>query len=600
MLPVKYNGAAAGDVRGPAKGMFEEPTVAWSADGSGGLVGPVDLSSALVFHAEACMTDWERLRANWRALGLRERPPDKAAHIFVPSCRAIALHPALLRVVEPLVGAPMMLATMSFLVKPAGWEHRWHSDIENYVDPERCPGGSSWTVWLPLRHASAQSTLHLVTHTHDVNRSAHDIVGRQCKICRRDPSRTLEQRGAALLALSRSLAPRGASSQYIRLAAHDGGAWLFKGRTWHAAANPTNQSRLAVQMHFMPTACRFRVQTPNGNKVYTRRPLGVVPLSTSDPSAGNLCLAPARQLRSVIEAATAQHGAATSAHAADATAAASPAAAAAASDTVSSAAATSAEATAAAASTAAVYPAAAPAPHTTTAAAVPLPPNATRAGLRSPAFAPPPQATVDVCAVVASARPPPRTGAPPPLAATELMLRSLRAGTSAPVKLHLLIPQADDGRAGVEKVVKAQTDDGRAGVEDVPNGLLKDGRAGVEKVVKTQASDVQAGVGDVLKAEANNVRDGVGDVLKGQANDAGAGVGDVFRPHDVPAGIEVVLKASADAWEAVELIRSATKLWKGWRRRRGCRLGRAARGRWRHYCCTNCSWWKGEEADGII
>jgi ectoine hydroxylase-related dioxygenase (phytanoyl-CoA dioxygenase family) len=252
------------------------------------------------------MADWKRLHNDWRKLGFRERPPEKSTHILVPSCRAIALDPALLRVVGRLVGAPMMLATMSMLVKPAGWEHRWHSDIENFVDPEQCPGGTSWTVWLPLRHADAHSTLHLVTHTHDVNRSAHDVIGRQCKICQQDPTRTLEQRGAALLSLTRSLAPSGGSSQYIRLAAHDGGAWLFKGRTWHAAANPTNRSRIAVQMHFMPAACKFRSQTPDGHRVFARRPLGVVPLPTPDARARNLCFTPVRSLRSTLEAATDQ------------------------------------------------------------------------------------------------------------------------------------------------------------------------------------------------------------------------------------------------------------------------------------------------------
>jgi ectoine hydroxylase-related dioxygenase (phytanoyl-CoA dioxygenase family) len=391
-----------------------QPNLTRSADGSGGILGPVDLSSALGSHSEACMIDWERLRGNWRQLGLRERPPEKSAHILVPSCRAMALHPSLLRVVGRLVGAPMILATMSFLVKPAGYEHRWHSDIENYVDPERCPGGSSWTVWLPLRHSSARSTLHLVSHTHDVNRSAHDVIGRQCKICKRDPSRTLEERGAALLDLSRSLAPSGASSQYIRLAAHDGGAWLFKGRTWHAAANPTNQSRLAVQMHFMPAACRFVEQSPNGNKVYTRRPLGVVPLPTPDPSAGNLCFAPARHLRSVIEAAAARQSEADAA--ADTAAAAS-------------------------------------APHSATASS--LFPASTPSSAHAPS--PNPHPPVDVCVVVASASQT-RDRAPPPPAATELMLRSLRAATSAPVRLHLLTAPSNEVRGGVDAVLQASAD----------------------------------------------------------------------------------------------------------------------------------------------
>lgn len=389
------------------------PTLAWSADGSGGVVGPVDLTLALATHSEACMADWEQLRNNWQQLGMRQRPPEKSAHILVPSCRAIALHPALLHVVGRLVGAPMMLATMSFLVKPAGWEHRWHSDVENFVDPERCPGGSSWTVWLPVRHADARSTLHLVTHTHDANRSAHDVIGWQCQICKQDPTRSLEQRGAALLRLARSLAPSGGSSQYIRLAAHDGGAFLFKGRTWHAASNPTNHSRLAVQMHFMPASCRFRAQTRDGDNVFPRRRQGVVPLPTPDPRARNLCFSSPRGLP--FQTST--------------------------------------------------DPPAAARPSTAHAAAAPALHNA-----------PVHHAALDVCVVVPLAEPP-RAGAPPPPAAVDRMLRSLRSATASPIRLHLL-----SGEAGAVQGVDA---------------------------VRTASGD----------------------------------------------GLDAVLKASAEAWEAVELVR---------------------------------------------
>jgi len=125
------------------------PILVDSLDGAGGVVGPIQVP--LANRAEACVADWLHLRRHHKRLGFRTKPKEKAAHIFVPSCRELALQNAIVRVARKLVGTDMMLATMSVLIKPAGWNHRWHSDIENSVDPERCDGSTSWTVWLPLK-----------------------------------------------------------------------------------------------------------------------------------------------------------------------------------------------------------------------------------------------------------------------------------------------------------------------------------------------------------------------------------------------------------------------------------------------------------------
>jgi len=126
-----------------------EPTLVDSLDGAGGVVGPIQVP--LANRAEACLADWQHLRKHHELLGLRTKPSAKAAHIFVPACRELALQPPIMRAARKLVGTDMMLSSMSVMVKPAGWEHRWHSDIENSVDRERCDGSTSWTVWLPLK-----------------------------------------------------------------------------------------------------------------------------------------------------------------------------------------------------------------------------------------------------------------------------------------------------------------------------------------------------------------------------------------------------------------------------------------------------------------
>jgi len=153
--------------------------------------------------------------------------------------------------------------------------------------------------------ADEHSTLHVVTHTHDSNHSATYLVGRQRKQGLSDPRNTLGMRGARLL----GLAPRGA---YVRLRARDGEAWAFSGRTWHAAANPTNVTRTAIQLHFMPAACRFRSQHPDGLGFTRGDKPKVIPLPKPDPSSRNRWSVPSRGLdaRSIAAGAPGAAGAA--------------------------------------------------------------------------------------------------------------------------------------------------------------------------------------------------------------------------------------------------------------------------------------------------
>ena len=130
-----------------------------------------------------------------------------------------------------------------------------------------------------------------MTHTHDSNHSAIDLAGRQRKQGLSDPRNTLEMRGARLL----GLAPR--ASRYVRLHARDGDAWAFSGRTWHAAANPTNATRTVLQMHFMPARCHFRGQHPDGHGVvYHGDKPKVIPLPEPDLSSHNAWSVPLRGL----------------------------------------------------------------------------------------------------------------------------------------------------------------------------------------------------------------------------------------------------------------------------------------------------------------
>ena len=209
-----------------------------------------------------------------------------------------------------------MIATMSVLLKKPGWEHRWHSDLENVIDRSRYDGdspqmhtrsreiaartrgaarrcdGASWTAWVPVYGTSEASTLHVVTHTHasaDLAQAPRRVspsppspppapsrrpalatarhgppplrlqavLGDQCKVCKSRPGKpTITERGDTLLAAAHR---RGlTSAAHVKLHGADGSSWLFRGATWHGSDNRATVPRLALQMHYMPTRCAFR------------------------------------------------------------------------------------------------------------------------------------------------------------------------------------------------------------------------------------------------------------------------------------------------------------------------------------------------------
>ena len=101
-----------------------------------------------------------------------------------------------------------MIATMSVLLKNPGWEHRWHSDIENVIDLTRCDR-VGYTAWVPISVASDMSTMLMISGTQDATQTAQAAhaahVGKQCKVCKTKPDGvSVANRGASLTRVARS------------------------------------------------------------------------------------------------------------------------------------------------------------------------------------------------------------------------------------------------------------------------------------------------------------------------------------------------------------------------------------------------------------
>ena len=133
-----------------------------AGDTTSGIHGPFPLSTD---GWRECVAGWEHVQKKWKSLGLIAHPYPKSAHAHVPACRALAMQPALLREMRAVIGTDdLIVATMSVLVKEVGWEHRWHTDVENAIDRTRC-NDTSWTVWLPLDGTAAPHAAPLPLHS---------------------------------------------------------------------------------------------------------------------------------------------------------------------------------------------------------------------------------------------------------------------------------------------------------------------------------------------------------------------------------------------------------------------------------------------------
>lgn len=260
--------------------------------GDTGISGPTNvlLSAADV---EECAHRWKRAKARWRDTQV-EPPYVKSAFAHVEACRRLAMHPRLVRHAKELIGDDdLILASMSLLIKQPGYQHRWHSDIENVL-----PGcnRSGWTAWVSIANTSLDSGLDFVTGTADLSIAQELLdVGEeigQCKVCvepagfRSAEGLNIEERGRLLEGLARRTGSP--SAQYVRVPSSNGQAWFFRGATWHASINRSPRPRLAVQFHYQPARCRFRRHDFDSNHVEILPVLpAVIPLLGRKSSAGD-------------------------------------------------------------------------------------------------------------------------------------------------------------------------------------------------------------------------------------------------------------------------------------------------------------------------
>lgn len=157
----------------------------------------------------------------------------------------VAAHPALVRLLTPLLGEDIVLWGASAVRSAAGDAHPWHVDIES-AGAE----GGFVSVWIGLQNVCADSSLRFIAGSHLCGKTIQQIQSEEG-----------ESRGSAACETILSWAHRdNPGAQLVELAADAGDAVLFDGRIWHGSYNRLEGGeRLALLLQFAAAETPVRI-----------------------------------------------------------------------------------------------------------------------------------------------------------------------------------------------------------------------------------------------------------------------------------------------------------------------------------------------------
>jgi hypothetical protein len=200
-----------------------------------GIAGPFTVLS---------MEDCAELRAHLAS----RRPPSewrKGGAITNPALYRLAVLPAIVDRLVPLLGPNIVLWGVDVLVRLPGAIHHWHTDMES-ADAE----GECVSVWLGLAGTDVASGLRFVARSHKVGQSVQDVArGRGRPLSNCEDREVLEWARQSVPAAAIVRPP----------VAHDGSAVIFDGSVWHASTNDTAVARSAVLLQYARASRLIRI-----------------------------------------------------------------------------------------------------------------------------------------------------------------------------------------------------------------------------------------------------------------------------------------------------------------------------------------------------
>ena len=160
----------------------------------------------------------------------------------------LATHPAVLAIVEAVLGPDVMLFGACMLTQRPNADHPWHSDIETSG-----PIGKTLSVWIGLENVSAESALQFVSHSHRFGATVQELR-QQAGVARND---------ATADAIMEWAKRRDRRAALMKPPVSVGEALLFQGQTWHHSNNTSGVMRRALLLQYATPATPIRMPDPN-------------------------------------------------------------------------------------------------------------------------------------------------------------------------------------------------------------------------------------------------------------------------------------------------------------------------------------------------
>ena len=160
----------------------------------------------------------------------------------------IATRPALIDLLQQLLGLDIILWGASIQHKKPDEIHHWHCDMESMA-----PSGKFVSIWIGLENTSKVSALKLVPCSHRFGRSAQEVRHRMGR-------KWGDVADHDILEWSRAFNPK---SEIVQPDISNGDAIVFDGRLWHGSENKlAKESRTALLLQYAHADETIKVPAP--------------------------------------------------------------------------------------------------------------------------------------------------------------------------------------------------------------------------------------------------------------------------------------------------------------------------------------------------
>lgn len=157
----------------------------------------------------------------------------------------VATHPAVLSIVESVLGENVMLFGACILTQRPGADHPWHSDIETSG-----PVGRTLSVWIGLENV--EGPMQFVSRSHAFGATVQEVRQRAGKK-RKDAT------ADNVIEWARQRDPR---AELATPRVHVGEALLFCGQAWHHSCNGGTEIRRSLLLQYATPDTPIRMPAP--------------------------------------------------------------------------------------------------------------------------------------------------------------------------------------------------------------------------------------------------------------------------------------------------------------------------------------------------